>query len=580
MTRLPRPIKHSVNRTTELKGIKNFLATDPLNDCRCVLVHGAIGMGKTTTAVKAANEILDTNPDTAIVYVNCRYVASHDDLAVKVGSHLYDSPFNEPISEIKRRLINEEEFYTILFLDNFEFLLHLSDSRVAEKQSERLNEESEIMNCVTEIVTKSKSRKVSLLVTSSENVDFPETGQERIRLLPFNEDDSFQLLKKVYGDVPVEKETAYKIAQFCGGIPLVLYSLASWKDPPLALVKMLTNADPKEAFELFTRISTAPKHNKIKVCLAACFNRLDAHMQDTLVSLAFFRGFFTMSRAVEVLQSANLRDNISELAQRSFLEQNIFDPHSPCQYSLLTVISLYCQNKALESRFREVVCNARKLFIHYYLTFLEETFKTFLSSDVSKAIIAFRQEDENILQLIDWFGENGTMVEDQEERCIDVFNEVAELLSKMMGKKKFDMVFTMLKKKCEDMEDQKRLSECLTSLGINEVFSCCCSPGLCYKAAERAKIYLMEADRIQSSLGISNGNSRAQCLAKLGRCLVKEHNFTEGEDKIQRAILIRKAHGDEDIVMLGATYNDLAGACSSLLLSFSGSLKRRPVEGN
>ena len=54
-------------------------------------------------------------------------------------------------------------------------------------------------------------------------------------------------------------------------------------------------------------------------------------------------------------------------------------------------------------------------------------------------------------------------------------------------------------------------------------------------------------------------NSRAQCLAKLGRCLVKEQSFTEGKEKIRQAIDIRKARGEADIVMLGATYNDLAG---------------------
>lgn len=62
-----------------------------------------------------------------------------------------------------------------------------------------------------------------------------------------------------------------------------------------------------------------------------------------------------------------------------------------------------------------------------------------------------------------------------------------------------------------------------------------------------------------SDLGISTGNSRAQCLAKLGRCLVKEQSFTEGKEKIRQAIDIRKARGEADIVMLGATYNDLAG---------------------
>ncbi|KAL9986236.1 hypothetical protein ACROYT_G000347 [Oculina patagonica] len=544
----------------ELREIKKYLSPDPQNDCRCVLVHGAIGIGKTTTAIKATNEMLDTNPNIVVVYVNCRYVASFVDLGEKIGYQLHHFPFDEQISEMKRRLINEEEFYTILFLDNFEFLLHLGDSRSAEKQSKMLMEESGIMKFITEIAT--KSRKVRLLVTSSENVDIPAASQERIKLLPFNEEDSFQLLKNVYGDTPIAKETAYKIAQFCGGIPLVLCTLASWQDHPSDLLEMLTKADPKHAFELLTRISTASEDNKIKVCLDACFNRLDEPMQDTLVSLALFRGLFTLQRAVDVFQSPEIKTTISELARRSFLEQNVLDPTSPCQYSLLTVISLYCQNKALESRYRKVFCNARKLFIDYYLTFLEETFKTFFSTEVSKAIIAFRQEDENISQLIDWFAENGAMDEGQERRCIDVFNDVGELLAKMMGKKKFDTIFNMLRKKCEEAKDQKRLSECLTSLGIKEVFSCCCSPGLCYKAAARAKTYLIEADRIQSSLGINNGNSRAQCLAKLGRCLVKEHNLIEGKDKIQQAIDIRKARGDEDIVMLGATYNDLAVALS------------------
>ncbi len=569
MSGLPRPVRHFVNRARELTEIRKYLSPDPQNDCRCVLVHGAIGMGKTATAIKATNEMLDTNPNTVVVRVNCRYVASFLDLAEKIGNQLHHFPFNESISEMKRRLINEEEFYTILFLDDFEFLLHLGDSNNAEKQSGTLMEESEIMNFITEIVT--ESRRVRLLVTSSENVDFPETGQERIRLLPFNEEDLFQLLKKVYGDTPVEKETAYKIAQFCGGIPLILCTLASLQDHPSDLLEMRTKADLKHAFELFTRISTTPEDNKIKVCLDACFNRLDESMQDTLVSLALFRGLFTIQRAIEVFQSPEMKTTISELARRSFLEQNVLDPTSPCQYSLLTVISLYCQNKALESRFRQVVCDARKLFIDYYLSFLEETFQTFLSTEVSKAIIAFRQEDENVSQLIDWFAENSAMDEDQKRRCIDVFNKVGELLAKMMGKKTFYTIFTMLGKKCDEAKDRTRLSECLTSLGINEVFTCWSSSGLCDEAAERAKTHLMEADRIQSSLGINDGNSRAQCLAKLGRCLVKEHNLIEGKDKIQQAIEIRKAHGDEDFVMLGATYNDLAGACISILLSFSGS---------
>ena len=131
----------------------------------------------------------------------------------------------------------------------------------------------------------------------------------------------------------------------------------------------------------------------------------------------------------------------------------------------------------------------------------------------------------------------------------------------MMSKRKFKSKYDLLKKKCEDKGDQQRLSECLTSLGIKEVFNCSCTPGLCEEASKRAKAYLEKADRIQNDMEITSGNSRAQCLAKLGRCLVKEGDPL-GKPKIKEAIRIRlNDQSDEDIcrVMLGATYNDMTG---------------------
>ena len=171
------------------------------------------------------------------------------------------------------------------------------------------------------------------------------------------------------------------------------------------------------------------------------------------------------------------------------------------------------------------------------------------------------------MQLTGWCA-NDEMTAEQIGNCIDVFNSVGELLAKMIGKKKYESVFELLRNKSEDMTDQTRLSECLTSLGIKQVFHCSCLPGLCDVAAERAKKYFVDADRIQSSpdLSINAGNSRAQCLSKLGRCLVKEGKFLEGKKKIQQAIEIRQRHGDEDIIMLAATYNDMAGTCHLLCM--------------
>ena len=358
---------------------------------------------------------------------------------------------------------------------------------------------------------------------------------------------------------------AEKIIDFCDGIPLALIILASWQDHPPDLVQMMTNANPKQRYEKFARIPNPDESKKIGVCLDASFNRLDPYLQDTLISLTLFTGHFTMSTAVEVFHSkTELESHILELAQRSFLERNILGPTTSCWYSLLTIQKLYCQNKALEGHFREVYDGARKLFIEHFLAFLENTFKDFLSTKALQAIVAFRQEEENIMQLLDWL-ESGAMDEEQILRCIDVFNKVGELLAKMMGKERFEVVFNMLKDKCKNIGDQKRLSECLTSLGIKEVFDCFFSPCRSDEAAERAKKHLMEADGFQTALQINTGNSRAQCLAKLGRCLAKKGQFREGIEKIQQAIEIRRRHGDEDSVMLGATYNDLAGKFGGLV---------------
>ena len=151
------------------------------------------------------------------------------------------------------------------------------------------------------------------------------------------------------------------------------------------------------------------------------------------------------------------------------------------------------------------------------------------------------------------------MDEERIMACIDVFNMVGELLAKMMSKRKFKSKYDLLKKKCEDKGDQQRLSKCLNSLGIKEVFNCSCTPGLCDEASKRAKAYLEEAVRIRNDLKITAGNSRAQCLAKLGRCLTKEDDPL-GKPKIKKGDSTLNDHSDEDIcrVILGATYNDMA----------------------
>ena len=547
---------HFVNRETECDEIRKYLS--PQHNCRCLLIHGVTGIGKTTVATKVANDILlNSGGSTVVIYVNCRNIKLSHDFAEKALQQVYHAPVENPIPELKNRL-KSQDFFTILLLDNFEFILHLDDRMQLPE-----NEGSKIKNLINDILM--VAGKVKLLLTSSEKVSFPESGQEMVHLSPFKPEESVELLRRVWKDRQVDTTQAHDLSEICSGIPLVLYTLASSHNNLPSLLKEMTCSSPQEKFEFLTKIQTVSENMKINVCIDYYFERLVWKEKCALIRFALLRRPFSLCEAEKIFQStemsaSQLRRCGLELSQRSLLEEHIIGDE--CSYTLLRVIRDYCETKAMEQEFREVILDARRTFIHHFLTFLENIFKMFLSQNVSEAIAAFQKDEANVMQLVEWC-RNGQMDEEQTGRCIDVFNNVAELLAKMMAKAKFKFAFESLQTRCEQMEDQTRLSDCLTSLGLKEVFSCSCPPiGLCASAAERAKEYFTRADQIQDNLGVRAGNSRAQCLAKLGRCLAKEGYFEEANEKVQQAINIRSAQGEDDIVMLGATFNDHGGKCT------------------
>ena len=524
-------------------------------------------MGKTTVAIKVANDILNSDGRTVVIYVNCRNIKLFDDFAKEVLQQVYHFPVENPIAELKNRL-KSQDFYTILLLDNFEFLLHLDDrmqlpeNELSLQQMNPSEEGSRIKNLINEILM--VASKVKLLVTSSEKVCFPEAGREILHLSSFTPEESINLLRKVWKDGQVDTTQAHDLSEICSGIPLILYTLASSHRNLLSLLEEMNSSTPQEKFDFLGKIQTVSADKKIDVCIDHCFERLVSKEKCALIRFALLRGRFSLSEAMKIFQStemsaSQLRRCGLELSKRSLLEEHIIGDE--CSYTLLRVIRDYCETKAMEQEFREVILDARRMFIRYFLTFLEAIFKDFLSQNVSEAIAAFQKDEANVMQLVEWC-RNGQMDEEQTRRCIDVFNSVTELLAKMMGKAKFKYAFESLRTRCEQMEDQTRLSDCLTSLGLKEVFSCSCPPiGLCASAAEVAKEYFTKADRIQRNLGVKTGNSRAQCLAKLGRCLAKEGSFKEAKEKVQQAIKIRSERQDDN-VMLGATYNDQGGKCT------------------
>ena len=404
-------------------------------------------------------------------------------------------------------------------------------------------------------------------MTSSEKVPLlPMLAIKAVHLNPFDKDESSKLLEKIRCVEKISDEQSEELCNICSGIPLVLHTLMSSQEDLISLLDIYGKSPPEERAIFLQKMKTVPKDKKIEFCLEDCFQRLTPQVQLTLLRLCLYRGSFTPDKAAEIFCSPesskhNLRAIVLELGRRNLLHQQKSQDTS--KYTFLTVIREHFKLKA-KQEYHEEIQHARSQLIDYFISFLRTTFKLFLGKNsVKSAIEEFSAEKENVMQLVEWI--------DKGEMDEDVFNVAGEMLAKMMAKLNYRNVYESLAKKCEEMEDQRRLAECLTSLGIKEIFNSICATGLCDKAIERARPRLEGADRIQTHLQVNKGNSRAQCLAKLGCCLVRSDEKERGKAMIEDAIRVREAavetpddheeEGGENVcyVMLGATYNDKAG---------------------
>ena len=551
---------------------------DPKNrQCQGVFIDGAPGIGKTILATEAANKLRNDNRHVLVVYIDCKDVKTFESFAETVIEQVCRWPaVDDPAAEIKKRLIASKDYFYILFLDNFE-CFHEENTNQQEGQPstaaascpdyrERvLRFIGEITNCPTSI---------KFLFTSSKIVAFPALAMEAIHLNPFDQDESSSLLKKVRRGDKISDEQSKELCKVCSGIPLVLHTLMSSQKDLIGALDLLKNAPLEERAIFLQKMKTVPRENKIEFCLEDCFQRLKRQVQLTLLRLCLYRGLFTPAKAAKIFCSPKLSKhhliaNVLELGQCNLLHQQ--KSQDTNKYTFLSVIREYFKLKATEESYREEIQQARSLLIDYLVSFFKETYNLFLGKNsVISAIEEFSAEKENVMQLVEWI-DKGKMDEERVKKCIDVFNVAGEMLAKMMAKFNYRYVYKSLAKKCEEMGDQRRLAECLVSLGIREIFSCICATGLCDKATEQARPRLEKAHRIQSRLKVVKGNSRAQCLAKLGRCLVRSGDKEQGKDMIRGAIRIRKAavetrddheeEGGKNVchVMLGATYNDKAG---------------------
>ena len=523
------------------------------------------GYGKTSVVVEAAHRLIDKFGK-FVAYVNPRGVTCVEDLASRITEALGEVSGENTIQKTLHRMRSLKPQNVVLIIENLDNLLHLENNQKLESSRPSDEECCAKMrgkykkdDFLTFIKDIGQTKTIHLALTSTETNDFSVSFPiELIELQPLSDEDSSTLFKE--RDKSLDDATVEKLVNICGGIPLIICTVLSLlkKRNPHNLARRLSTCTP---LELITELSPEhlPFEDRIDQCLQVCFHRLGEENQDVLVMLSTFPHRFTQEQFCTVFQSLtslDLEKCLNSLKHSSLLR---FERES-CYFCIHPFIRKFC---SLKPKHEE----AKTSFIRHYSDLVVALSRTFLSPNSKAAVEQYRNEKENIKEAMAWCEDDRPDLDQNlTEYCIDAFIKAAVFLAKVMRKQEFLSLFCKFSHQCR--YDLQRHSACLTVIGIKIVLSCMCTPHICSRAWYRAKGVLSRANEIQTSLKTVDDAIRAQCLSKLGFCLVREGRAEEGFGCIDQALILRRklykqSTKDEDEVMLAACHNDLAGLVSS-----------------
>ena len=518
------------------------------------------GYGKTSVVVEVAHRMIKRGK--FVAYVKPRGVTCVEDLGSQIIEALGAVADEEPIKETMRRLRAFEPKSVMLIIENIDNLLHVEDQVSDEEHDQESGiycakmrgkyKKDDFLAFLTDI---GQFPAIHLVLTSRETVDFSvRFASELIELEPLSDEESATLFTE--REKSLDDGLVRDLVRVCGGIPLVICTVLAIlkKENPQNLTRRLSTSTPRLLLKELNREFIA-NEDRIDKCLEVCFNRLSEEKQDVLVKISTFPHGFTEEHFIDVFKPPpgfDLQTCMNRLKHSSLVR---FD-RSSCLYSLHPFLRNYFSLKPQHSA-------AKSVFIRHYSDLTTTLWKQFLTRDSKSAIEHYRNEKENIREAMTWCGDDHPELDQTtREHCIRCFNKSAVFLAKMMRKQEFESLFCKLSYRCR--YDMHLYSACLTNMGMKIVLSCACAPQICPIALHRAKSLLSYANSIQSSLIAVDDATRAQCLSKLGFCLVREGHFDSGYDLLNQALALRikpkkQPKKDRDKVMLAACHNDLAG---------------------
>ena len=499
------------------------------------------GMGKTALVNEVGHSLAEKG--TSVVYFSLRGLHTVEEGASQFLKLFDLRPGENPEKEVIN-LAHELKEETVIIVDNID---HLMESSVPYFRME-----NDILTFISEIAASQDN--VKILATSRKEVNSVEW--HNFTLNPISEEKAIKLLQVLNCSLDVEQAT-YR-ATLSSGSPLHLIMLASIKT------------------QLF--LQSVPELPDI---LAVWFEEL-GDLRDTALKLTVFPTKFTLSEVKDIFNLTESTEMLvswlDKLTDRCLLTKN-----GDC-YAIHSSIKSFLESHATKTDVRkEVLKNAREKFILFQISKLDDMYQQFLSPEPDPAITEFGKVEKHLVEAALKTFEGWSVSEALKQQFIDIANNTIEFLSKVMSLTELEYLFCLFSESCRLPEDQRRLGECYTSIGVKIIYSCTCQV-LCSHIKERALEYLKKADNIQESIEIEGGHaqSRAQCLGKLGRCYAveamesekyKDEDGTIGnssvamkraEALVDRAVNLKKKRARErpdlhNKISLAISYHDKAG---------------------
>ncbi|XP_071798858.1 uncharacterized protein [Asterias amurensis] len=410
-----------VGRTAFVRKILEVFQDSHSTGCRCVLVYGLAGTGKTKLAVEscALYKKQQTGSLTRLVKVNLHKATSNSEVWLWAFRSLTGKQisFNQfEISLFKNWVLNCEQD-TIVYLDNADAILNSSSG----SKKEFIRTLSDILGL--------KNNLVKILITSRHPVDVKGPSDiphfAEIKLEPLTEKESIVLLRKMVtrdtdSGAPITDESSLvEIARLCGWNPQALRAVAS---------RLRSNFKPKELaehlkkFELIERVlepgfmsaSTTFQgieegQQMVLKSLNAMFEQLEEPLKRALLKLTVFPASFTSKQAATILdhEDAKAKYDLDDLETLSLVEKDqlgVFETgrvgNEPCHY-VHPLVRFVCLTKVQSSQANR---DDYEVALRRFIEFVNGLMKTLTKlghRDFPKAQAEYEQNTTNVLHFLE-----------------------------------------------------------------------------------------------------------------------------------------------------------------------------------